>query len=138
MKSDIPRLAVLGLGTMGRAMAQSALRSDVPTVVWNRESGPADSLGEQGAQVASSATDAVRHADVVITMVTNADAVTSIATELGMLAALPAGAVWAQMSTIGIGGTERLAALVASDVQTSTLWILPCPAARYLRNRASC
>jgi 3-hydroxyisobutyrate dehydrogenase len=96
-------------------MAGSALRAGIPTVVWNRDSSVAEELADQGAQVASSVADAVRDADVVITMVTNADAVVSIATERGMLAGLPEGAVWAQMSTIGIDGTERLDVLVRSQ-----------------------
>ena len=31
------KIAVLGLGTMGRAMAGSALRNGISTVVWNRD-----------------------------------------------------------------------------------------------------
>ena len=115
MTPRAPRLAVLGLGTMGGAMAGNALRSGIPTVVWNRQPRAADRLRDQGADVADSAADAVRQADVAITMVTNAEAVTSIATEQGMLAALAEGAVWAQMSTIGIEGTERLASLVSRE-----------------------
>ncbi|HWC37141.1 MAG TPA: NAD(P)-dependent oxidoreductase [Acidimicrobiales bacterium] len=108
----MPNLAVVGLGTMGGAMAATALRAGVPTVVWNRKAEVAERFADQGAVVASSVAEAVGQADVVITMVTNADAVTSLATEQGMLAALASGAVWAQMSTIGVSGTERLAALV--------------------------
>jgi 3-hydroxyisobutyrate dehydrogenase len=115
MANDVPKLALLGLGTMGRAMAGSALRAGIPTVVWNRDPAAADGLADQGADVAPSVVDAVRHVDVVITMVTNAEAVLSIATERDMLAALPKGVVWAQMGTIGIDGTERLAALVRSQ-----------------------
>ena len=48
-------------------------------------------------------------------MVTDVDAVTAIAVDQGMLAALPPGAIWAQMSTIGVAGTERLAALVGRE-----------------------
>jgi len=36
----------------------------------------------------------------------------SIAVDLGMLAALPSGAVWAQMSTIGVEATEAIDSLV--------------------------
>ena len=115
MTGDAPRLAVLGLGTMGRAMAGSALRAGIPTVVWNRDPASAEGLAGQGAEVAPSVADAVRDVDVVVTMVTNADAVMSIATERELLATLPEGAVWAQMSTIGIDGTERVAALVRSQ-----------------------
>jgi 3-hydroxyisobutyrate dehydrogenase len=51
---------------------------------------------------------------MVITMVTNADAVRSIANEQGLVEALRAGAAWAQMSTIGVAATEEVAALVAT------------------------
>jgi 3-hydroxyisobutyrate dehydrogenase len=105
------KLAVLGLGTMGAAMAGTALRSGIPLVVWNRQPGVAANFARL-AVVAQSVTDAVEKADVVITMVSDAQAVLSIATEGGLLAALRPGAVWAQMSTIGVEGTERLAAMV--------------------------
>jgi 3-hydroxyisobutyrate dehydrogenase len=106
------RLAVLGLGTMGRAMAGSALRNGIPTVVWNRELSVASRMADQGAEVATSVADAVKEASMVITMVTDTEAVTSIAVDLGMLEALPAGAVWAQMSTIGIEGTTKINSVV--------------------------
>jgi 3-hydroxyisobutyrate dehydrogenase len=109
-----PKLAVLGLGTMGRAMAASALRQGLPTIVWNRNPEAARGLVEQGAQVETSVADAVRGADVVITMVTDAAAVGSIAVDLGMLQALPTGAVWAQMSTIGVDGTATIDSIVES------------------------
>ena len=48
-------------------------------------------------------------------MVTNADAVMSIASDQAMLDALAPGAVWAQMSTIGVAGTDRVAALVERE-----------------------
>ena len=84
-----PRLAVLGLGTMGQAMAGSALRSGISTVVWNRDPDTARRMAGQGARVATSAVDAVKEVDVVITMVTDTQAVISIAVDLGVLEALP-------------------------------------------------
>jgi 3-hydroxyisobutyrate dehydrogenase len=112
MTEKTPKLAVLGLGTMGRAMAGSAIRNGIPTVVWNRDPDVAGDLAEQGAEVAESAAEAVKAADMVITMVTDAKAVTSIAVDDGMLEALPARAVWAQMSTIGVDGTETINSIV--------------------------
>jgi 3-hydroxyisobutyrate dehydrogenase len=105
-------LAVLGLGTMGRAMAGSALRAGIPTVVWNRDIEVARPFADRGAKVALTAADAVEEIDVAITMVTDAQAVMSIAVDLGMLAALPTGAVWAQLSTIGVEATETIASMV--------------------------
>ena len=106
------KLAVLGLGTMGQAMAGSALRHGIPTVVWNRDPGVARRWAEQGAEVAESVTGAVKGADMVVTMVTDTKAVTSIAVDLGMLESLPEGAVWAQMSTIGVKGTAAINTIV--------------------------
>src|ERR1700722_313430 len=110
-----PKLAVLGLGTMGRGMAGSALRNGISTVVWNREPDAARQMADQGAEVAGSPVEAVNGVDVVITMVTDTDAVTSIAVDLGMLEALSPGAVWAQMSTIGVEGTTKVSSIVEKE-----------------------
>jgi 3-hydroxyisobutyrate dehydrogenase len=112
MSDKGPKLAVLGLGTMGRAIAGSALRNGIPTVVWNRDPDVAHRLAEQGAEAATSVVDAVKDASMAITMVTDAQAVISIAVDLGMLEALPSGAVWAQMSTIGTEGTAAIYSMV--------------------------
>ena len=115
MVDTIPKLAVLGVGTMGRAMAGSALRRGIPTTVWNLEIDSARQMADQGAEVAESAVDAVTGADVVITMVTDTEAVTSIALDLGMLEALPHGVIWAQMSTIGVEGTASVSSIVEKE-----------------------
>ncbi len=120
-----PKLAVLGLGTMGRAMAGSALRRGISTVVWNRDLAVARQMADQGAEVAGSAVDAVQGVDMVITMVTNTQAVTSIAVDLGMLEALPSGAVWAQMSTIGVEGTATVSSI--AEKERSDILFLDAP-----------
>jgi 3-hydroxyisobutyrate dehydrogenase len=108
-------VAVLGIGAMGRGMAASALRAGIPTIVWDRSPAATLHLAELGAEVATTAADAARRATIVITMVTDADAVVSIARDQGMLAALAPGAVWAQMSTIGVAGIDRVAAIAAAE-----------------------
>jgi 3-hydroxyisobutyrate dehydrogenase len=122
MTATLPTLGVVGLGTMGRAMAGSALRSGIPLVVWNRDRGPQAALAERGAEVAHSVAEVGERAQVVITMVTDADAVLSIGTEQGLLEALRPGAVWAQMSTIGLEGTERVAT-IAADRRPDTYFL---------------
>jgi 3-hydroxyisobutyrate dehydrogenase len=113
MAMQTTKLAVLGLGTMGQGMVSSALRAGIPTVVWDRNVDVARRFVESGAEAAETPTGAVEAVDVAITMVTDASAVTSIATDLGMLDALPPGAVWAQMSTIGVEATEAIGTTVA-------------------------
>jgi 3-hydroxyisobutyrate dehydrogenase len=119
------RIAFVGVGAMGHGMADSALRAGLPIVVWNREPGTTDDLAARGAEVADSAAEAARRATIVVTMVTNADAVISIARDQGMLAALAPGAIWVQMSTIGVAGIERVAALVAAERPDITLLDAP-------------
>jgi 3-hydroxyisobutyrate dehydrogenase len=115
MTEQKPKLAVLGLGTMGRAMAQTAHRAGLPLVVWNRNPAAAEVFSDMGVDVAPSVADAAAGADVVITMVTSADAIRSIATEQGLVEALRSGAVWAQMSTIGVDANEQVMALLGAQ-----------------------
>jgi 3-hydroxyisobutyrate dehydrogenase len=118
-------VAVLGIGTMGHGMAISVLRAGIPTIVWNRKPETTRDLAELGAEVAESAADAARRAPIVVTMVTDADAVVSIAADQGMLAALSPGAIWVQMSTIGVTGIERVAAMV--DDQRPDVMLVDAP-----------
>jgi 3-hydroxyisobutyrate dehydrogenase len=108
-------VAVLGIGAMGHGMAASALRAGIPTIVWDRRAEVTRDLAGLGAQVAATAADAARQAAIVVTMVTDADAVTSIASDQGMLAALAPGAIWAQMSTIGVAGVDSVAAMAQRE-----------------------
>jgi len=108
-------VAVLGIGTMGHGMAASALRAGIPTTVWNRNQEATRDLAKLGAEVAQTAADAARSAAIVITMVTDADAVISIVRDEGVLTALAPGAILVQMSTIGVAGIERVAATVAAE-----------------------
>jgi len=114
-------VAFLGIGTMGHAMATSALRAGIPTIVWNRDPGATRDLTDLGAEAAETPADAARRAVIVVTMVTDADVVLSIAQSQGMLAALAPGAVWVQMSTIGVAGIERVKALVDAERPDVTL-----------------
>ncbi|MCU1457525.1 MAG: hypothetical protein JWL73_1617 [Actinomycetia bacterium] len=115
MTDNHDRVAFIGTGTMGHAMATNALRAGIPTTVWNREVEATRDLAKLGADVAETPADAATRAALVVTMVTDADAVISIARDQGMLDALAPGAIWAQMSTIGVVGTERVISLVDQE-----------------------
>jgi len=123
-------VAVLGIGAMGHGMATSALRAGIPTIVWNRRQAATRDLAELGADVAENAADAARRAPIVVTMVADTDAVLSIARDQGMLAALAPGAIWVQMSTIGVAGTERVAAMVQAERPDVTLLDAPVSGSR--------
>ena len=116
---------MLGIGAMGHGMATSALRAGIRTIVWNRKPAASRDLANLGAEVAETAADAARQAAIVVTMVTDIDAVISIARDQGMLAAFPPDAIWVQMGTIGVAGIERVAELV--DVERPDVTLLDAP-----------
>ena len=107
------RVAVLGLGTMGAGMARSLLRAGLPVDVWNRTPERAAALAEAGAVAHTDPAGAAARAAVAITILSEASATRAVALDAGMLAAMPPGAVWAQMGTIGVAATEELAGAVA-------------------------
>jgi len=100
-------VAVLGAGgTMGRPMASNLAKADLEVRAWNRTRERAEPLADEGVQIAGTAAEAAEGADVVLTILSDADAVIS-----SVDGALAENAVWLQMSTIGIEGTERCAEL---------------------------
>ena len=94
---------------MGSAMARNLLRAGLRTTVWDYSPVAAATLSDAGAHVATSPEEAVRDARVVITMMPTADAVSTVMFADVVLEALARGAVWAQMGTIGVTETERVA-----------------------------
>jgi len=104
-----PTVALLGTGTMGAGMAASIARAGLPLRVWNRSREKAEPLAGVGVVIADSPAEAVEGADLVLTMLFDADAVA--ATMEQARASLAPGAVWVQQSTVGVEGSDRLVAL---------------------------
>jgi 3-hydroxyisobutyrate dehydrogenase len=109
-----PRVAVLGLGILGAVVARRAAGAGVPVVAWDRSPDHRIAIAAQQVETASTPAEAVEHADVVVTILFDADAVLDVMRAQGACEAMKPGAVWLQMSTIGIEGTERAIALAAS------------------------
>ena len=103
------RVAVLGTGIMGSAMARNLVSAGLGTTVWARSPAATAPLSEAGALVAASPAEAAQDADVVITMLPTADVVTSVMFAGGAVEALGQDAVWAQMGTIGVATTTEIA-----------------------------
>jgi 3-hydroxyisobutyrate dehydrogenase len=110
--ADDTRVAVLGTGIMGAAMARNLLSNDIEVRAWNRSREKAEPLKEDGAEVVDSPADAARGADFLLTMLADADAIEDAVSD-GALPALAEDGVWLQMSTVGEGGNERLLGLAA-------------------------
>ena len=102
------RVAVLGTGIMGSAMARNLVSAGLRTTVWDRSPSATAPLSDAGALVAASPAEAVHDAQVVITMLPTADVVTSVIFDSGVAGALPGGAAWAQMGTIGLAETAGI------------------------------
>jgi 3-hydroxyisobutyrate dehydrogenase-like beta-hydroxyacid dehydrogenase len=114
-------IAFLGLGKMGKAIAGRLLASGHSVTVWNRTLGPADELAALGAIASPSPAEAVREADVVMTMLfddaaheavllsaTKTEVDEAIASDV--LAAMRPGTLHISLATISVALSERLTA----------------------------
>src|ERR1700759_4924777 len=100
------RVALLGTGIMGTPMARNLLKAGFDVRVWNRTPDKARALATEGAELAATASDAVREAAFVVTMLTDGAAVLAV---MGQAAeSVPDGAAWLQTSMIG-KDVERVA-----------------------------
>ena len=92
-------VAFLGTGLMGAPMARNLLKAGFPVTAWNRSADKAEALKPDGATVAASAAEAARDADIVITMVSDGNAVRALL-DGGVTEAMKPGAILVDMSSI--------------------------------------
>lgn len=103
------RIALLGIGTMGRGMAANLLKAGLPLTVYNRTRAKAESLTAQGATIAGTPAEAVKDADVVISILADDNA--SLAAWLGedgALAAMSPGSTVIECGTLSPEWIARL------------------------------
>ncbi|MGN6635691.1 MAG: NAD(P)-dependent oxidoreductase [Oryzihumus sp.] len=105
-------VTILGSGNMGSAMAARLVDSGHQVTVWDRDAERAQRLSGIGVTAAADVQTAVAGAAVVITMVTNGEAVQAVAEQ--MLAAMRPDAVWVQASTVGAEWADRLRSLATT------------------------
>ncbi|GAA0603754.1 NAD(P)-dependent oxidoreductase [Streptomyces crystallinus] len=114
MTTNETKIAFLGLGNMGAPMARRLLSAGYGLTVWNRTPARAEALVADGAVAAASPAEAVRDADVVITML--ADPAAALAVAEAMVPALRAGATWIDTSTVGPDTVRELASRLPGGV----------------------
>jgi 3-hydroxyisobutyrate dehydrogenase len=116
-KGSVPAMATiaaLGTGVMGAPMARNLARAGHEVRAWNRSSEKAAPLRDDGVDVRDDPAFAAAGADVVMTMLADADAVLDVARRTD----LAEGQIWWQASTVGLDGTEECAALAQATGAT--------------------
>ena len=111
------RVAAVGLGAMGSRIARRLLESGNELVVWNRDPAKTTSLVEQGAVATQSPVEAARRAEVVITMVSDPQALQSVTEGPDGVAAAAEGKTLIQMSTVGPAVVSRLASVLPEGAE---------------------
>ena len=108
-------ITLLGLGRMGDGIARTLLSRGQALTVWNRTPARALPLANEGARVTRTLVEAVTGADVVLSILADDAAVTSVVEGgSGLLASMARGAVHASLSTISVALAKKLAAAHAS------------------------
>lgn len=93
-------IAILGIGLMGFPMGRRLCDAGHTVHVWNRSLHKAQRLQAAGAVVHEQPGDAVRNADLVITMLDNGAVVGHVLFDLGAAAAMRPGSLLVDMSSI--------------------------------------
>ena len=107
------KIGFIGLGIMGRPMAENLLAAGHELVVFNRTREKADELGKDGATVAGSPKEVAEQAGIIITMLPDSPQVEEIlGGEDGVLEGLGEGSLVVDMSTISPVVTRELSAVV--------------------------
>ena len=112
-------IGFIGLGIMGRPMAQNLLKAGYPLVVHSRSRGPVDEIAAAGAKVGTSPRDVASQCEMLITMLPNSPDVEHVALGRdGVIEGARPGLILLDMSTISPLVSQKVgAALAAKSVQ---------------------
>jgi 3-hydroxyisobutyrate dehydrogenase-like beta-hydroxyacid dehydrogenase len=107
--ADQVKLGFIGLGNMGSRIAQRLLDHGYQLFAYDRNSGKAEALAVQGAVIAKNMVELARSSDVLLSCLTNDEAVRSVYSgPEGLLAGARPGAVVLEMSTISPESSREL------------------------------
>ncbi|HWQ03403.1 MAG TPA: NAD(P)-dependent oxidoreductase [Candidatus Nitrosotenuis sp.] len=73
-----PAVGFIGLGLIGKPMAQNILKAGLPLTVWNRTRAKTRDLGERGAKIANTPRELAEKSDVLITCVSDPPALEDV------------------------------------------------------------
>ena len=100
MADSISTIGFIGTGLMGEHMARNLLKAGYKVVAWNRTISKAETLRPDGAIIASSAHEAVKDADMVVTMLADGQTVADVMFAQDVSGAMKSDAVLVDMSSI--------------------------------------
>ena len=104
-------LGFIGLGALGQPIAHNLLNAGYPLTIFNRTASKGDRFKALGAQIASRPADALTPGGIVITVVSNDEALEDVVMSEGFLERLGAGGIHLSMSTVSPALARKLAAL---------------------------
>ncbi|MDO8443530.1 MAG: NAD(P)-dependent oxidoreductase [Candidatus Azambacteria bacterium] len=103
------KIGFIGLGTMGLRMAKRLLSAGFELSAYNRTAEKANVLVDDGARFAINPKQLAENSDVIITMVSDDNAVLEIMEKLGAFKGARPGTVFIDCSTISVKTTKDLA-----------------------------
>jgi 3-hydroxyisobutyrate dehydrogenase-like beta-hydroxyacid dehydrogenase len=107
-------IGFIGLGLMGKPMAQNLIKAGFPVVVWNRTKSKADELLSEGAKWGGSPRELAGQVDVMITIVSDPPALEGVlwgtgGAKAGALDGLRKGSLYIDSSTVSPELARRVA-----------------------------
>jgi 3-hydroxyisobutyrate dehydrogenase len=110
-----PRIAFIGLGTMGSGMARRLLAAGFPLNIYNRRAAKAEPFKADGATISDSPRAAAADASFIVSMVADDNASREVwLGENGALNGVRRGAILIESSTLSVEWVRLLAAAAAS------------------------
>lgn len=118
------KVGVAGIGRMGAAIAERLLKHGHQVTVWNRTQAKAQALTPHGATVAASAAQLAASADIILSILTDANAIAAAYDgPEGLLSGKVSGKLFVEMSTVR-PDTQRA---LAGRIKAKAAAMIDCP-----------
>lgn len=129
--SDIKKIAFIGLGNMGKPMAENLLKKGYTLNIFDLNQAVLDEVAKQGATVANSPNEASQNVDMVITMLPAGQHVKSVYLgengEKGLIDSVSEQTILVDCSTIAASDAKAVAKAVAKVAKARGIRFLDAP-----------
>lgn len=107
-------ITLIGTGLMGAPIARNLMKAGYPLTVWNRTTNKTATLVGEGAKTAPTAAEAVKGANIVISMLADGYATGSLLSDPLLCSTLRPGTIWIDMSSAKPGHAREQSALLST------------------------